>query len=111
MLRQATLALVVLPLISLAAHAELAVSAQDGKQVLVDGVPTVPDSPVADYVAIFDLGSNPPKLMAEVPAPTSVVGPPQSVAVAPDESFALVTSANAIDPADPKKVTLNDKLT
>jgi hypothetical protein len=48
MLRQATLALVVLPLISLAAHAELAVSAQDGKQVLVDGVPTVPDSPVAD---------------------------------------------------------------
>ena len=67
MLRQATLALVVLPLISLAAHAELAVSAQDGKQVLVDGVPTVPDSPVADYVAIFDLGSNPPKLVAEVP--------------------------------------------
>src|SRR4029077_6050413 len=111
MLRQATLALVVLLLISLAAHAELAVSAQDGKQVLVDGVPTVPDSPVADYVAIFDLGSHPPKLMAEVPAPTSVVGPPQSVAVAPDESFALVTSANAIDPADPKKVTLNDKLT
>ena len=111
MLRQATLALVVLPLISLAVHAELAVSAQDGKQVLVDGVPTVPDSPVADYVAIFDLGSNPPKLVAEVPAPTSVVGPPQSVAVAPDESLALVTSANAIDPAGPKKVTLNDKLT
>jgi DNA-binding beta-propeller fold protein YncE len=111
MLRQATLALIALPLISLAVHAELAVSAQDGKQVLVDGVPTVPDKPVADYVAIFDLGSNPPKLVAEVPAPTSVVGPPQSVAVAPDESFALVTSANAIDPADPKKVTLNDKLT
>jgi DNA-binding beta-propeller fold protein YncE len=111
MLRQTALALVALPLLSLTAHAEIAVSAQDGKQVLVDGVPSVPASPAADYVAIIDLGSNPPKLVAEIPAPTSVVGPPQSVAVAPDESFALVTSANAIDPADPKKVTLNDKLT
>jgi DNA-binding beta-propeller fold protein YncE len=111
MLRQASLALIALSLLSPAVRAEIAVSAQDGKQVLVDGVPTVPDNPPPDYVAIFDLGSGPPKLMAEVPAPTSVVGPPQSVAVAPDESFALVTSANAIDPADPKKVTLNDKLT
>ena len=111
MLRQASLALVALSLLSPAVRAEIAVSAQDGKQVLVDGVPTVPDNPPPDYVAIFDLGSSPPKLMAEVPAPTSVVGPPQSVAVAPDERLALVTSANAIDPADRKKVTLNDKLT
>jgi DNA-binding beta-propeller fold protein YncE len=111
MLRQTALVLVALPLLSLTAHAEIAVSAQDGKQVLVDGVPSVPASPAADYVAIIDLGSNPPKVVAEIPAPTSVVGPPQSVAVAPDESFALVTSANAIDPADPKKVMLNDKLT
>jgi 6-phosphogluconolactonase (cycloisomerase 2 family) len=111
MLRQAILALAAMPLISLSTLAEVAVSAQDGKQVLIDGVPSVPASPAADYVAIFDLNSTPPRLVAEVPAPTSVVGPPQSVAVAPDESFALVTSANAIDPADPKKVTLNDKLT
>jgi DNA-binding beta-propeller fold protein YncE len=111
MLRRATLALIVLPLVALAARAEVAVSAQDGKQVLVDGVPTVPAAPAPDYVAIFDLGSSPPKLVAEVPAPTSVVGPPQSVAVAPDESFALVTAANAIDPADPKKIITDDKLT
>ena len=111
MLRQASLALVALSLISPAVHAQIAVSAQDGKQVLVDGVPTVPDNPPPDYVAVFDLGSSPPKLLAEVPAPTSVVGPPQSVAVAPDEGLALVTSANAIDPADPKKIALNDKLT
>ena len=111
MLRRASLALVALSLLSPAVRAEIAVSAQDGKQVLVDGVPTVPDNPPPDYVAIFDLGSGPPKLMAEVPAPTSVVGPPQSVAVAPDERLALVTSANMIDPADPKKIALNDKLT
>ena len=111
MLRQASLALVALSLFSPAVKAEIAVSAQDGKQVLVDGVPTVPDNPPPDYVAVFDLGSSPPKLLAEVPAPTSVVGPPQSVAVAPDEGLALVTSANAIDPADPKKIVANDKLT
>jgi DNA-binding beta-propeller fold protein YncE len=111
MLRQASLALVALSLLSPAVRAEIAVSAQDGKQVLVDGVPTVPDNPPPDYVAILDLGSTPPKLVAEVPAPTSVVGPPQSVAVAPDERLALVTSANMIDPADPKKIALNDKLT
>ena len=111
MLRQASLALVALSLLSSAVRAEIVVSAQDGKQVLVDGVPTVPDNPPPDYVAIFDLGSSPPKLVAEVPAPTSVVGPPQSVAVAPDERLALVTSANMIDPADPKKIALNDKLT
>lgn len=90
-------------LISPAVHAQIAVSAQDGKQVLVDGVPTVPDNPPPDYVAVFDLGSSPPKLLAEVPAPTSVVGPPQSVAVAPDEGLALVTSANAIDPGRPQE--------
>ncbi|HSR76995.1 MAG TPA: YncE family protein [Xanthobacteraceae bacterium] len=111
MLRQASLALIALSLLSPAVRAEIAVSAQDGKQVLVDGVPTVPDNPPPDYVAILDLGSTPPKLVAEVPAPTSVVGPPQSVAVAPDERLALVTSANMIDPADPKKIALNDKLT
>lgn len=111
MLRQASLALIALSLLSPAVRAEIAVSAQDGKQVLVDGVPTVPDNPPPDYVAILDLGSSPPKLVAEVPAPTSVVGPPQSVAVAPDERLALVTSANMIDPADPKKIALNDKLT
>ena len=35
--------------------------------------------------------------------PTSLVGPPQSVAIAPDESFALVTAATKLDPADKKK--------
>jgi hypothetical protein len=29
--------------------------------------------------------------------------PPQSVAIAPDESFALVTAATKLDPADKKK--------
>jgi DNA-binding beta-propeller fold protein YncE len=94
-----------------AARAELAVSANDGKAILVDGVTTVPPSPKADYVAVIDLAGSLPRVIGEVKVPTSVVGPPQSVAIAPDESFALVTGAMKIDPADPKKTVPDDKLT
>ena len=54
-------------------------------------------------MTIYDLSSTPPKLMAEIKMPTSLVGPPQSVAIAPDELFALVTAATKLDPADKKK--------
>jgi DNA-binding beta-propeller fold protein YncE len=93
------------------ASAQLALSANDGKAVLVDGVNSVPANPPPDSVAVIDLGSTPPKVVAEMPVPTSVVGPPSSVAIARDESFALVTGASKIDPTDPKKVVPDDKLT
>jgi DNA-binding beta-propeller fold protein YncE len=94
-----------------AARAELAVSANDGKAILIDGVTTVPPSPKPDYVAVIDLAGSLPRVIGEVKVPTSVVGPPQSVAIAPDESFALVTGAMKIDPADPTKTVPDDKLT
>jgi DNA-binding beta-propeller fold protein YncE len=93
------------------ASAQLALSANDGKAVLIDGVNSVPANPPPDSVAVIDLSSTPPKVVAEIPVPTSVVGPPSSVAIARDESFALVTGASKIDPADPKKVIPDDKLT
>ena len=93
------------------ASAQLALSANDGKAVLVDGVNSVPANPPPDSVAVIDLGSTPPKVVAEMPVPTSVVGPPSSVAIARDESFALVTGASKIDPTDPKKVVPDEKLT
>src|SRR5262249_57402390 len=65
----------------------------------------------ADSVTVIDLNATPPKVIAEVPAPASVIGPPSSVAIARDESFALVTGASKIDPADPKKTVPDDKLT
>ena len=99
-----------LPLSALDAAAQLAVSANDSKAVLVDGVNTVPANPASDTVSIIDLNISPPKLLAEIKAPTSVVGPPSSVAVAPDESFALVTAATKIDPADPKKTANDNKV-
>ena len=95
--------LLMLPPMAFNAAADLAISANDGKGVLIDGVNTVPDNPVADNVTIYDLSSTPPKLVAEIKMPTSLVGPPQSVAIAPDELFALVTAATKLDPADKKK--------
>lgn len=104
-------ALAALLSLSSGAGAQLALSANDGKAVLVDGVNTVPANPAADSVTIIDLNSTPPKAVAEVPVPTSVVGPPSSVAIARDESLALVTAATKVDPGDPKKLVPDDKLT
>ncbi|ACI93638.1 conserved hypothetical protein [Afipia carboxidovorans OM5] len=93
-----------------AATAQIAVSANDGKSALDDGKSMVRDPLVTDSVSIIDLNQSPPKIIAEVPAPASAVGPPTSVAVAKDESFALVTGAMKVDPADPKKVVPDNKL-
>ena len=92
------------------ASGQLALSANDGKAVLIDGVNSVPANPPADSVTVIDLNATPPKVIAEIQAPASVVGPPSSVAIARDESFALVTGATKIDPADPKKTVPDDNL-
>lgn len=109
-MRSAALAALPLLLFGFDAQGQIAVSANDGKIALVDGQNTVPPNPGPDTVTIVDIGVSPPKVLGEVKAPTSVVGPPQSVAVSKDESFALVTGAMKLDPADPKKLVPDDKL-
>jgi DNA-binding beta-propeller fold protein YncE len=94
----------------IAAHAELAVSANDNKVVLANGQARVVQNPAPDTVAIIDLGASPPKLLAEIEAPNSVVGPPLSVAITPDESLALVTAAMKIDPQDATKQAPDNRL-
>jgi DNA-binding beta-propeller fold protein YncE len=111
---KAALALITTSLIALTgstSNAEIAVSANDGKMVLENGVPTVRKEPLPDSVSVIELSGPSPRIIAELPAPASVVGPPSSVAIAPDESFALVTGAMKIDPADPTKAIPDDKLT
>jgi DNA-binding beta-propeller fold protein YncE len=103
-------ALALVPLLTVGATAQILVSANDNKAVLVNGANVVPANPAADTVSIIDLGVSPPKLIGEVKAPASVVGPPQSVAISRDESVALVTGAFKVDPADPKKAIPNNKL-
>jgi DNA-binding beta-propeller fold protein YncE len=102
--------LAALPLLSFNATAQIAVSANDNKAVLVNGVNSVPPNPAADTVTIVDLGVSPPKVIGELQAPNSVVGPPQNVAVTPDESIALVSSNQKLDPADATKLVPDNRL-
>jgi len=111
--RQSASVLVATSLIAIAAsgsRAELVISANDGKMVLENGIATVRKAPLADTVTLLEFADGTPKIIAELPVPASVVGPPPSVAVAPDESFALVTGAMKLDPADATKTVPDDKL-
>jgi DNA-binding beta-propeller fold protein YncE len=92
------------------ASAQLAVSANDNKVVLVNGVSTVVQNPPPDTIAIIDLKQFPPKVLAEIEVPVSVAGPPFSVAITPDESLALVTAAMKINPDDPTKQIPDNRL-
>jgi hypothetical protein len=67
-------------------------------------------NPAPDTVSIIDLKTTPPRVMAEVQAPVSVTGPPLSVAITPDESLALVTASNTVDPSDRTKQTPNNQV-
>ncbi len=104
------LVLAVLPLHAMA-EAQIAVSANDSKAVLDNGVVKVVPNPPPDTAAIIDLAASPPRLVAEVDVPASVVGPPFSVAITPDDSLALVTAAMRVDPADPTKQAPDSRLT
>ena len=93
------------------ASAQIAVSANDNKVKLVDGKVVVQKDPPPDTVSIIDLRANPPRVLAEIDVPNSVVGPPLNVAVSPREDIALITSNQRIDPTDPNKTSADDKLT
>lgn len=97
-------------LMPFAASAQIAVSANDGKAILVDGVNKIPPNPAPDTVTIIDLGASPPKVLAELQAPSSVAGPPQNVAITPDESIALVSANMKLDPADPQKMAPDNRV-
>ena len=91
------------------AVAQIAVSANDGKVRMENGVvKIVPNNP--DTVAIIDLKAKPPKLLHEIEAPTSIVGPPTSAAVSPDGSIALVTANMKLDNSDPPKQVPDNRM-
>src|SRR5262245_30659167 len=107
---KAILALLVLLVLPTYANAQLAVSSNDTKVINVDGVNKIVENPPAGNVTIIDLGVSPPRIVGQLDVPGSVVGPPQSVAIAPDESIALVAASTKIDPADPKKTAPDNRL-
>ena len=91
--------------------AQRAVSANDNTVVLVDGVTTVARNPAPDTITLLDIGAVPMRILGEVSAPTSVIGPPSSVAITPDGTLALVTASMKVDPADPTRTIPDDTVT
>jgi DNA-binding beta-propeller fold protein YncE len=96
--------------LAMPAHADIAVSANDGKQVLADGRQVVPAPLVPDSVSILDFGGGKLRVVATVAAPASVIGPPRSVAITPDGAYAIVTCARRVR-ADGKDIEPDDRVT
>ena len=72
------------------ATAEIAISANDGKQVRAgDAVP----GPFPDTIATIEFGLGAPRVVGQVAAPATLNGPPVSVAVSRRGGFALVASS------------------
>ena len=107
--RLAILALIVL--VAAPAAAEIVVSANDGKQVLVGGAPVVPAHPVADSISIIELNHGIARTIQTLAVATSVIGPPRSVAITPDGSYAIVTAARRIARGDPAMIEPDDQVT
>ena len=92
------------------AAADLAVTANDSHSTNVDGVVGPAKNPPPDTVSIIDLAQYPPKVIATVAAPTSVVGAPTSIWISPDESFVIVTAATKIEPQNPDRIVSDDRV-
>jgi DNA-binding beta-propeller fold protein YncE len=89
-----------------AAWAGLAIAANDGKQLQKgEAIGVTPDS-----VSVIDLGKYPPKVIGTVKAPAAMIGSPNAVAVSRTEKFAIVTAAQKVNPADPMKPTVDDRV-
>ena len=86
------------------AQAQIALSANDNKQVLENGVVRIAREPAPDTLTVIDLSTTPPRIRGEIQVPASVVGPPYSVAITPNERLALVTANQRHDPADPSRL-------
>jgi DNA-binding beta-propeller fold protein YncE len=93
-----------------ASLAQIAVSVNDNKMVLDNGVAKVVANPQPDTVAVIDMKTMPPRLLDEINVPASVAGPPLSVAVMPDETLALVTSSMKVSPSDATKVVPDNRM-
>ena len=81
-------------------------SIQDGRAVLVDGVGRV--GKAQDTLALIELKDEKLMLHSDLVMPTSLVGPPASIAILPNKKYALVTAATKLDPNDSNKVVPSD---
>ncbi len=107
-MRKTTIATLALLLPALPVGAQIALSASDAKAVLENGQIRIVQNPPADIVTILDLGTG--RVVGQVAAPHSVVGPPTSVAISADGRLGLVASAQRIDPTQPTRTIPDNKV-
>ena len=81
-------------LLSPAARAELAVSANDGKQLRPgDTIST----PTPDSLSVLDLSDGKARVLGSIDVPAAMIGPPRAVAVSKDSKLAIVTACEQFD--------------
>ena len=100
-----------LGLLATQASAQVVISANDAKMTLVNGVATVVANPVPDSITIMDIVGGQVRVRGNVAVPTSVVGPPLTVAISPDEKLAVVTANQVPDPNDATKTIAGSFMT
>ena len=93
------------------AQADIAVSANDAHTTFDNGAMVGSKTAGNDTIAVIDLAQSSPRVVSTIEVPGSVVGPPISVAVGKDESFAVVTSSTKVDAALPSRLGPNDQVT
>lgn len=81
-------------------------SVQDGRAGLADGKTVVRNA--GDTLAVVELSAGRLRIAQQIDVPTSLVGPPSSIAIAPSGRLALVSAATRRDPADTNKVAAFD---
>lgn len=92
------------------ARADIAISSNDAHTVLINGVGSPAQNPPPDTISVIDLTRYPPMVIATANVPGSVAGPPMAVAIAADESWAVVTGATKLDPTAPGGLSLDNRV-
>ena len=93
------------------ARADVILSSNDGHTVLgPHGELVAPAAPRPDTISLIDVAQYPPRITQTIAVPGSVVGPPTAVWVAPDESWAIVTSATKADAQGQHGIAPDDRV-
>lgn len=82
------------------------ISVQDGRAGLENGSGVVRSA--EDRLAVVERTEGRLRLVHSLAMPTSLVGPPSSIAIAPGGKMALVTATTRRDPRDVNKVLAHD---
>jgi DNA-binding beta-propeller fold protein YncE len=90
---------------------DLVLSSNDGHTVQDEQKQLVAPGEVhPDTISLIDVGKYPPKTVATIEVPGSVVGPPTAAWVARDASWAIVTSATKADPTARNGIAPDDRV-